>query len=164
MGRQANRGQLTRNIGPIPPAINLIPQAHGAELLHHVSPLLLSLLGWVDLLQAFLSHPLNDAHDPVALHLQARGSIAKRRWCLRPLRKEKVGIIGGGHSKVRPCTSLPLFAQQLAIYATDGDVLQAAGDPVKAGRKCNRVELVECAIRHDDAVFGESLDGILLDT
>jgi hypothetical protein len=79
---------LTRNVVAHVPQVRSWQQRHVCNRVDLLCPRLLTGAGSVDGLRAVLSHLFQQRHDPLALPLGARGTVAQRCWGLWAIGEE----------------------------------------------------------------------------
>jgi hypothetical protein len=83
----------------------------------------------------------------------------RRLWAIC---EEKVGKAWSRHAEVGVCPVFPLLSQSLVVNPLEFDIPQSSSDRIESCSKSNNVEFTELAIRGDDSLFDELLDGRLL--
>lgn len=70
--------------------------------------------------------------------------------------EEHVGVAGAGHAEVGPGARSPFLGQRDAVNVEEPHVFHAAGERVEAGGEGDQVDLMQGAVRSEDA-FGFDL-------
>lgn len=166
---------LARNCSTHVGASDLREECGSSKVVDPLLPLLLSLLGWVDILDALTLGLLNGVADPADLDLDSRWAVREQRWTMGTVKMEEVGVactqvlevdvnVSSAEMLTRDCCSqicvcgrLPLILEVGSVDGLQAHVCQSTSNNIEAGGESNDVKFLFLAIGND-TLLSEALD------